>query len=136
MTSPETPVDIEIRCPNMRRGAIKDGNYTPMQLGYNRPNTECSSFKTPIAGVMPVRRLHLYRRHGHRRPWICGCQQGSRGHGPEEVVEADACHGEIHQDLHGVMTLWLALGPKAERDVWFKDCEQRKRGSTWRSRIY
>jgi hypothetical protein len=52
------------------------------------------------------------------------------------MVEADACHGEIHQDLHGVMTLWLALGPKAERDVWLKDCGQRKQGSTWRSRLY
>jgi len=51
MTSPETPVDIEIRFPNMRRGAIKHGDYTPLQLGYNRPNTECSSSKTPIGGL-------------------------------------------------------------------------------------
>jgi len=51
MTSPETPVDIEIRFPNMRRGAIKHGDYTPMQLGYNRPNIECSSSKTPIGGL-------------------------------------------------------------------------------------
>jgi phytoene dehydrogenase-like protein len=51
MTSPETQVDIEIRFPNMRRGAIKHGNYTPMQLGYNRPNTERSSFKTSIGGL-------------------------------------------------------------------------------------
>ncbi|NOQ43348.1 MAG: NAD(P)-binding protein [Dehalococcoidia bacterium] len=51
MTNPETPVDIEIRFPNMRRGAIKHGDYTPMQLGYNRPNIECSSSKTPIGGL-------------------------------------------------------------------------------------
>jgi phytoene dehydrogenase-like protein len=51
MTSPETPVNIEIRFPNMRRGAIKHGDYTPMQLGYNRPNIECSSSKTPIGGL-------------------------------------------------------------------------------------
>ena len=51
MTSPETPVDIEIRFPNMRRGDIKHGNYTTMQLGYNCPNTECSSSKTPIGGL-------------------------------------------------------------------------------------
>jgi len=51
MTTAETPVDIEIRFPNMRRGAIKHGDYTPMQLGFNRPNTECSSSKTPIEGL-------------------------------------------------------------------------------------
>jgi len=51
MTAAETPRDIEIRFPNMRRGAIKHGDYTPMQLGYNRPNSECSSSKTPIGGL-------------------------------------------------------------------------------------
>ena len=51
MTNAETPVDIEIRFPNMRRGAIKHGDYTPMQLSYNRPNTECSTSKTPIEGL-------------------------------------------------------------------------------------
>jgi len=51
MTNAETPVDIEIRFPNMRRGAIKHGDYTPMQLGYNRPNIECSTSKTPIEGL-------------------------------------------------------------------------------------
>ena len=51
MTNAETPVDIEIRFPNMRRGAIKHGDYTPMQLSYNRPNIECSTSKTPIEGL-------------------------------------------------------------------------------------
>jgi phytoene dehydrogenase-like protein len=51
LTNTETPVDIEIRFPNMRRGAIKHGDYTPMQLGYNRPNTDCSTSKTPIDGL-------------------------------------------------------------------------------------
>ena len=51
MSTAETPVDIEIRFPNMRRGAIKHGDYTPMQLGFNRPNTECSSSKTPVEGL-------------------------------------------------------------------------------------
>jgi len=47
----ETPVDIEIRFPNMRRGGIKHGDYNPMQLGYFRPNTECSNSSTPIDGL-------------------------------------------------------------------------------------
>jgi len=51
MSTAETPVDIEIRFPNMRRGAIKHGDYTPMQLGFNRPNTECSTSKTPVEGL-------------------------------------------------------------------------------------
>jgi phytoene dehydrogenase-like protein len=51
LTNAETPVDIEIRFPNMRRGAIKHGDYTPMQLSYNRPNIECSTSKTPIEGL-------------------------------------------------------------------------------------
>ena len=49
----ETPEDIEIRLPNMRRGAIKHGDYTPMQLGFFRPNIECSTSKTPIEGLYP-----------------------------------------------------------------------------------
>jgi phytoene dehydrogenase-like protein len=51
MTNPETPVDIEIRFPNMRRGAIKHGDYITLQLGYFRPNIECSTSKTPIEGL-------------------------------------------------------------------------------------
>ncbi len=47
----ETPEDIEIRFPNMRRGGIKHGDYTPMQIGFNRPNIECSTSKTPIDGL-------------------------------------------------------------------------------------
>ena len=50
-TSMETPEDIAIRLPNMRRGSIKHGDYRPVQLGCFRPNEECSSTKTPIAGL-------------------------------------------------------------------------------------
>jgi len=46
----ETPVDIERRL-NMRRGSIKHGDYNPTQLGYFRPNTECSNSRTPIEGL-------------------------------------------------------------------------------------
>ncbi len=51
MTSLETPEDIEIRLPNMRRGSIKHGDYTPVQIGCFRPNQECSSTDTPIEGL-------------------------------------------------------------------------------------
>ncbi|MEE8384546.1 MAG: hypothetical protein V3S01_01330, partial [Dehalococcoidia bacterium] len=51
MTSLETPEDIEIRLPNMRRGSIKHGDYTPVQIGCFRPNQECSSASTPIEGL-------------------------------------------------------------------------------------
>ena len=50
-TSMETPEDIAIRLRNMRRGSIKHGDYRPVQLGCFRPNEECSSTKTPIAGL-------------------------------------------------------------------------------------
>ena len=51
MSVSESPEDIEIRLPNMRRGAIKHGDYNIMQLAYNRPNIECSTSKTPIPGL-------------------------------------------------------------------------------------
>jgi phytoene dehydrogenase-like protein len=51
MTSYETPVGIELRLPNMRRGGIKHGDYNPLQLGCFRPNQDCSSSATPIEGL-------------------------------------------------------------------------------------
>jgi phytoene dehydrogenase-like protein len=50
-TCHETPVGIERRLPNMRRGAIKHGDYDPLQLGCFRPNQDCSSSATPIEGL-------------------------------------------------------------------------------------
>lgn len=50
-TSQETPEGIETRFPNMRHGAIKHGDYTPMQLGCFRPNQDCSDTRTPIEGL-------------------------------------------------------------------------------------
>lgn len=47
---PWTPKDIERHLPTMKRGAIKHGAYISIQMGYNRPNMECSSYKTPIEG--------------------------------------------------------------------------------------
>ena len=51
MSVGESPEDIEIRLPNMRRGAIKHGDYNIMQLAFNRPNIECSTGRTPIPGL-------------------------------------------------------------------------------------
>ena len=50
-TNAETPADIEIRMPNMRRGAIKHGDYRPTQLNTFRPNVDCSGHSTPIEGL-------------------------------------------------------------------------------------
>jgi phytoene dehydrogenase-like protein len=47
----ETPEDIAIRFPNMRRGGIKHGDYKPIQLGCFRPNQDCSTSKTPVEGL-------------------------------------------------------------------------------------
>jgi phytoene dehydrogenase-like protein len=47
---PWSPHDIERHLPTMKRGAIKHGAYISIQMGYNRPNMECSSYKTPLEG--------------------------------------------------------------------------------------
>jgi phytoene dehydrogenase-like protein len=50
-TNLETPEDIAIRFPNMRRGSIKHGDYRPTQLNNLRPNVECSGHSTPVEGL-------------------------------------------------------------------------------------
>ena len=50
-THTETPLDIERRIPNMRRGSIKHGDYNPLQMGSFRPNEDCSSSRTPVEGL-------------------------------------------------------------------------------------
>ncbi len=47
----ETPRTIESRIPCMRRGSIKHGDYNPLQMGFNRPNVDCSSSRTPVDGL-------------------------------------------------------------------------------------
>jgi len=49
--SSETPLDIERRISCMVNGSIKHGDYSPVQMGYYRPNDLCSTTKTPIAGL-------------------------------------------------------------------------------------
>lgn len=43
-----TPVHIETKIPQMKRGSFKHGAYIMTQMGYSRPNVQCSSYKTPI----------------------------------------------------------------------------------------
>lgn len=46
-----SPKDIEAHLPTMKRGSIKHGAYTSLQMGYNRPFPDCSSYRTPIRGL-------------------------------------------------------------------------------------
>ncbi len=46
-----TPVDIEEKLTTMTKGSYKRGAYTSLQLGYLRPNDQCSRSETPIDGL-------------------------------------------------------------------------------------
>jgi phytoene dehydrogenase-like protein len=46
-----TPLDIENRFADMGKGSIKQGAYIPLQMGYFRPNDECSENRTPIKNL-------------------------------------------------------------------------------------
>lgn len=45
------PKAIEAKLPNMKRGSIKHGAYLPTQMLSNRPNPDCSSYRTPIENL-------------------------------------------------------------------------------------
>jgi len=44
------PTYIEMKFKDMVRGSFKQGSYKTFQMGYNRPNNECSQVRTPIEG--------------------------------------------------------------------------------------
>ncbi len=46
-----TPADIQNKFPNMVKGSYKQGAYHPLQMGYLRPNQECSNNVTPIKNL-------------------------------------------------------------------------------------
>ncbi len=46
-----TPLDIENKFPDMVEGSIKQGAYEPLQMGFLRPNEECSNHRTPIKNL-------------------------------------------------------------------------------------
>jgi phytoene dehydrogenase-like protein len=46
-----TPMDVENKFKNMVRGGYKQGLYHPLQMGYLRPNEDCSRNRTPIRNL-------------------------------------------------------------------------------------
>ena len=46
-----TPTDIENKYADMVKGGYKQGAYHPLQMGYLRPNQECSHYRTPIESL-------------------------------------------------------------------------------------
>ena len=46
-----TPLDIENKFADMVRGSFKQGAYLPLQMGYLRPNEDCSQYATPVQGL-------------------------------------------------------------------------------------
>ena len=46
-----TPLDIENKFADMAKGSIKQGGYLPLQMGYLRPNEECSLHRTPLKSL-------------------------------------------------------------------------------------
>ncbi|MBE0479499.1 MAG: NAD(P)/FAD-dependent oxidoreductase [Dehalococcoidia bacterium] len=46
-----TPADIENKFANMVQGSYKQGAYHPLQMGYLRPNQDCSLNRTPVKNL-------------------------------------------------------------------------------------
>ena len=46
-----TPADIQNKFPNMVKGSYKQGAYHPLQMGYLRPNQDCSQYRTPVKSL-------------------------------------------------------------------------------------
>ena len=46
-----SPTYIEQKFANMVRGSFKHGAYKPTQMGYMRPNIECSGYRTPVKNL-------------------------------------------------------------------------------------
>jgi phytoene dehydrogenase-like protein len=46
-----TPHDFSHKFRNMVQGSYKQGAYLPLQMGFLRPNEECSHYRTPVDGL-------------------------------------------------------------------------------------
>jgi phytoene dehydrogenase-like protein len=46
-----SPTYIEQKFANMVRGSFKHGAYKATQMGYMRPNIECSGYRTPVKNL-------------------------------------------------------------------------------------
>jgi phytoene dehydrogenase-like protein len=45
------PADLENKFANMVHGSYKQGAYHPLQMGFLRPNQDCSQYRTPVKGL-------------------------------------------------------------------------------------
>lgn len=50
-TNLTTPADIQNKFANMVNGSYKQGAYHPLQMGYLRPNQDCSQYRTPVKNL-------------------------------------------------------------------------------------
>ncbi|MDY6970819.1 MAG: NAD(P)/FAD-dependent oxidoreductase [Thermodesulfobacteriota bacterium] len=46
-----SPVDVRNKLLDMVNGSIKQGQYHPLQMGYLRPNEQCSTHRSPVKGL-------------------------------------------------------------------------------------
>jgi len=46
-----TPADIQNKYVNMVKGGYKQGAYHPLQMGFLRPNQDCSHYRTPVKNL-------------------------------------------------------------------------------------
>ena len=46
-----TPADIANKFADMVEGSIKQGAYLPLQMGFLRPNEDCSRYRTPVKNL-------------------------------------------------------------------------------------
>lgn len=46
-----TPADLPNKFANMVKGSYKQGAYHPLQMGYLRPNQDCSQYRTPVRNL-------------------------------------------------------------------------------------
>jgi len=46
-----TPADIANKFADMVEGSIKQGAYLPLQMGFLRPNEDCSQYRTPVKNL-------------------------------------------------------------------------------------
>jgi phytoene dehydrogenase-like protein len=74
-----TPADIQNKFANMVNGGYKQGMYHPLQMGYLRPNQECSQNRTP------VKNLYV----GGSSVWPGGCVIWGPGYNCASAVAED-----------------------------------------------
>lgn len=75
-----TPADIQNKFANMVKGSYKQGMYHPLQMGYLRPNQECSH------NVTPVKNLFV----GGANVWPGGCVIWGSGYNCANTI-AEVC---------------------------------------------